>query len=200
MKKCSTCHENKEDECFSKRGSSLNGQCKSCRKKVSDLWKKNNPERVLEKTARYRQRNREKVNSYSREKYAKDPEKHRKYSREYYQKNKESCRLTNKSWQQNNKHKLKSGWAKHRAKIKNAQPSWSSESVIEDFYWWAGEITRVCGENHQVDHIIPLQSDKVCGLHCEQNLQIIPRTQNQSKGNRWWPGMDGFEEYCSNDH
>jgi len=29
----------------------------------------------------------------------------------------------------------------------------------------------------------------VCGLHVEHNLQVIPRSVNQSKNNRRWPDM-----------
>jgi len=29
----------------------------------------------------------------------------------------------------------------------------------------------------------------VCGLHCEQNMQILWNADNIRKGNRWWPDM-----------
>jgi hypothetical protein len=40
-----------------------------------------------------------------------------------------------------------------------------------------------------VDHIVPLVSKFVCGLHCEANLQLLPGPENQRKGNRVWPDM-----------
>jgi 5-methylcytosine-specific restriction endonuclease McrA len=42
---------------------------------------------------------------------------------------------------------------------------------------------------HEVDHIVPLKSPLVCGLHVEHNLQVIPATQNRRKHNRVWPDM-----------
>lgn len=41
----------------------------------------------------------------------------------------------------------------------------------------------------EVDHIIPLQSKIVCGLHNEANLSVIPAIENNRKGNRYWPDM-----------
>ena len=36
-----------------------------------------------------------------------------------------------------------------------------------------------------VDHIIPLISDNVCGLHCWDNLQILEEHLNYKKQNKY---------------
>jgi hypothetical protein len=40
------------------------------------------------------------------------------------------------------------------------------------------------GEDWEFDHIIPIKAKKVCGLHWDGNLQVIPATLNRAKGNK----------------
>lgn len=72
---------------------------------------------------------------------------------------------------------------------KQAIPIWANMDAIKDVYREARERTAKTGASHHVDHIVPLQSPIVCGLHWEGNLQILPAFDNQSKRNRWWPDM-----------
>lgn len=37
-----------------------------------------------------------------------------------------------------------------------------------------------------VDHMLPLNAKTVCGLHCGDNLQVIPAQMNLEKGNKLW--------------
>jgi hypothetical protein len=56
-------------------------------------------------------------------------------------------------------------------------------------YKAAKALSMLTSEKHEVDHVVPLKSKLVCGLHCEANLQIIKRSANRSKSNRRWPDM-----------
>ena len=77
-------------------------------------------------------------------------------------------------------------WKKKRKiTIKEQTPAWADPKKIKEIY---EECVRR-GPDMTVDHIVPIHSDLVCGLHCEDNLQIIDELTNSTKGNRWWPGM-----------
>lgn len=57
-----------------------------------------------------------------------------------------------------------------------ACPAWSDMGAIKAFY-------VKCPDGYQVDHIIPLNSDTVSGLHVLSNLQYLTPDENRLKGN-----------------
>ena len=62
-----------------------------------------------------------------------------------------------------------------------ARPKWAIPKQIEAYYRKAREKTLKTGIKYSVDHIIPLIGRNVCGLHCEENLQIITLEKNLKK-------------------
>src|SRR5450830_494780 len=64
---------------------------------------------------------------------------------------------------------------------------WADFNEIRAVYREADRLTRITGEKHQVDHIVPLNHPRVCGLHVHYNLRPIPAGPNMSKGNHWCP-------------
>lgn len=82
--------------------------------------------------------------------------------------------------------------AARRAANKLATPSWANKFFISEVYALAKLREKVCGGKWHVDHIVPLKSSIVCGLHWEGNMQVIPAKSNSSKGNRHWPGMPQY--------
>ena len=73
--------------------------------------------------------------------------------------------------------------ARYWTKLYWATPPWLTDTMIkamQDIYKRAG------GAEH-VDHIVPLVSKIVCGLHVPWNLQIIEAKKNMSKSNTAWP-------------
>ena len=77
--------------------------------------------------------------------------------------------------------------ATRRAKKMQATPQWLSEEQMDEIkyiYSVAKDATILTGEPYHVDHIVPLKGKNVCGLHVPWNLQILPATENLTKGNR----------------
>lgn len=74
-----------------------------------------------------------------------------------------------------------------RAQILKATPTWADKELINDVYRQASEMSHVFGITFDVEHIVPLISKTVCGLHVPANLTVLESSANRSKGNRWWP-------------
>lgn len=94
-----------------------------------------------------------------------------------------------RNWKKRNPHKVNAENAKRSAHLKQAKLTWANKFFIEEAYDLARRRTESFGFPWEVDHIVPLNSDLVCGLHCEANLQVIPAEHNLAKGNRHWPDM-----------
>lgn len=67
--------------------------------------------------------------------------------------------------------------AKYRAILKKACPSWVDKEQIKTIYRNAGFL--------EVDHIIPLDHQDICGLHVPWNLQYLSREVNAEKSNKF---------------
>lgn len=91
--------------------------------------------------------------------------------------NLEEERIRNKKYGQKNPDVVRRKAAKRRANRKAQTPVWANLEEIARIY-------RECPPGHHVDHIYPLSSPVMCGLHVENNLQYLPAIDNIKKGNR----------------
>jgi hypothetical protein len=99
-------------------------------------------------------------------------------SKEYRKQNPEACRERSKKHYYDNKQDYIARNARRRAAELERTPKWANLEAIKEIY-------RNCPEGHHVDHIIPLQGEKVSGLHVENNLQYLPAGENLSKANKF---------------
>ena len=76
-----------------------------------------------------------------------------------------------------------------RARQAQALAPWANLEKINDIYAEAARLTKETGIKHHVDHIYPIKSKVMCGLHVETNLQILTQVENQKKSNRHWPAQ-----------
>lgn len=101
-------------------------------------------------------------------------------TKKYRASNLDSCREYGRNHYYSNKEYYLNKNAKYRAKLGMACPSWANEEKIRLVY------TNV-PEGMHVDHIYPLNSDWVCGLHVYENLQYLSPEDNWRKSNLYNP-------------
>lgn len=73
--------------------------------------------------------------------------------------------------------------AKRRSQKLLAKPNWYEHEEIMEIYRKCKQISEKTGITHNVDHIVPLLNENVCGLHCVDNLQILTEEENRRKNN-----------------
>lgn len=186
MKCCSACKELKSFENFAKDRSTKDGhhhRCRPCNSAYRKRAYDKNPDYYKQKQSEYR---------------AKNPEKVKASKAEYYQRHKEKVDSFIQGWRKENRdrviqygkrnyHKHKDTYyaksAKRRALEAQSVPPWAEHDKIRQVYAKSLEMGL------EVDHIVPLNSSKVCGLHCWANLQLLDSSLNRSKSNRTWPDM-----------
>jgi hypothetical protein len=145
---------------------------------------------VCKKRAReYDRENKEKVlvkQKISREKFR---DRNKRILQAWYERNKENVKAKTKQYYALHKERLRpSSCAKtvrRQKRTARATPKWVDHAAIKSIYMQCAEISKFTGIKHHVDHIIPIRSDLVCGLHVENNLQIIPAIDNHIKSNKF---------------
>ena len=74
----------------------------------------------------------------------------------------------------------------YKLKAQSRVPGWVLPKDLLPFY----QLAETLGHDYTIDHIIPLRSKVVCGLHCAENLQILTHAANHLKGTSlfeaWW--------------
>ena len=182
---CSTCNLLRHADEFRERKKGTGkyrGNCKHCERELNksysprkrarqnELLKNNSPEHIKRKEYLREWRSRPEVRERHRLNHLENKEKHNELVREHYR---------------NNLPYYRAKLAKRRAAKLKATPSWSDTKRIQHIYWMCDLISMLTGIEHHVDHIHPLQGKDICGLHVPENLQILTKTENLSKGNRW---------------
>jgi hypothetical protein len=202
MKACSKCKLEKSLSEFplNSRNKKLHDSwCRKCRNSAQKERAKCNPSKQQEINAKwskkygkqYRDKNLEAFKEYQTTYCAKHPLKRSQSNKLYSINNREKINEVARIRRNRPETKVYMAFKcrEYQAKKRNAVPLWANNFIIREAYSLAALRTKVFGFKWHVDHIVPLQSKLVCGLHVEHNLQVIPANENVRKGNRNWPDM-----------
>lgn len=165
---------------------------------IKRKWKKDNKDRLAEQDREYRETNKVKIAARQAKWYKANKEHVKERTSKWLKNNKDRVIERNRVYRETNKEKVNEAgrkWnkenpvaraaikANRRARELSAKPLWADDRYIRLFYKLAKIEEKRIGESVHVDHIVPLVHDKVCGLHCEDNLQLLTAKQNMMKSN-----------------
>lgn len=103
-----------------------------------------------------------------------------KYQKEYYNQNRTLLNTKKRIYKKQNSGKIAAINAERRAKKIQATVG-NYRSTMKIIY----QTIQGLSKQYNIDHIIPLINDDVCGLHVPWNLQILTATDNRIKGNKF---------------
>lgn len=187
-KRCSKCEQHKPLFEFHKWKYGKDGHkgvCKPCNVQAAVEFARRNPEATAARQAQWTAENRDKRRANYRNWYRSNIDAARK-----------SCAERGTKYRATEKYaaakaaaaaQITAIKAKYKVKRKAAEeaatPPWADELQTRLVYIYAAALGM------QVDHIVPIVSDRVCGLHWHGNMQLLPKRDNIIKGNRRWPDM-----------
>jgi len=164
-------------------------QCPECRKQARKVYYEINKEKERATNKKWKEKNKTKVKKHDKDWYKNNKAKAQLDRKKWYVKNKNKVIARSNEWNKNHPVERRIRVAKRRALRKHAMPLWANHNEIKKIYVQCMYLTKTTGVKHEVDHIYPLQSKYMCGLHVETNLQILTAEENKTKGNRIWPGQ-----------
>ena len=159
----------------------------------SKAWRDANKDKVYGYYKKWAERNRPKIAKDMREWRAKRSEHVKAWRKKHTENNRERLRQYQRQYREQNRLELnvhaRVANVKRKKYVITATPKWANDFFIKEIYHLAALRTKMLGYKWQVDHIVPLRSKLVCGLHVENNMRVIPQKDNQFKSNCYWPEM-----------
>lgn len=196
---CRACCAKKAAEYRAKNLDRVKASAKATREKYkaeynakSKEWRDANRDKCLERAKAWSQANPERRAAIRKKWRDTNIEKAREIERASQLKHRNSVLARKKAYYEANRAKYTAYSQKRRAALLKATPGWADFEKIEAIFQECAEITELLGFPHHVDHVIPLISPIVCGLHVENNLRIIDHVSNRKKGNKLV--ADSYEE------
>jgi len=152
-------------------------------------WREENRERQRENIRRWQEQNADRHRENKRRWREENPERQRENIRRWREENRERDLENKRRWLKQNPDKARAIVMRRKARKKQATPPWADHAAINAIYAEAVRLEKETGIKHHVDHIYPLTSPYLCGLHVAENLQVLSGAENIKKSNRTWPGQ-----------
>ena len=126
-------------------------------------------------------------------------EKGRELKKDYYERNTDVVKARANARPTEDKNRYRLAWRaankdlvtadnrNRKRRHREATPPWvtlAQRNEMRALYRVAMQLTRTTGVPYVVDHIVPLRSPVVCGLHVPWNLQVMTRDDNLKKSNK----------------
>lgn len=179
-------------------------QCKLCVNKYGDEYRDRMGALLKDRHREWSAKNKDKTRVYSLNTRVRHPELCRERSKKWRDSNPERVKEISARTYKRNKHIIKDRLAtavkeryrrnpaefiarvaERRGRKIKATPFWANSFYMEEAYVLSRMRNAMFPFKWHVDHIVPLKSNIVCGLHVEHNLQIIPAYENISKHNKF---------------
>lgn len=194
-------------------------ECKGCNQKYKKEYQKT--DRCKQLVKRNAQKHKAKIAAYQKRYRAAHKERLYEEKLKWQRANKEKVNQRCKNWVAQNKErraeicrksaiKCKDRKNTYRREYRKLKPEirndWRIDKNLGHVKYFLKEVNKLrlkirklnqgksASDHFTVDHIIPLIHPDICGLNCPANLQVLTRSENAFKKNRW-DGTDSNESW-----
>lgn len=186
-----------------RKSGALQSYCTPCSNEIGCKWARENKDEHNRNQRSFYQKNKSAIRDrvkqdraenpckyklYNQNFRARNPDRVRELQKRHYWRNRDAMLGKSKNWRKSNPSANAEKSMRYEAAKRMAVPSWANMDDIKRVYEVCRMISEKTGVPHQVDHVLPIQSDLVCGFHVYENLAIIPAYMNAKKSNKEWPG------------
>jgi len=188
-KNCNKCLELRPLSQFRKRGGGRPGHstecdlCRSARRRARYAVDDDYRRKILDAQRAINASNPVKNRAKARAWAVANPERALERKREWRKANNDHNNAYQREWIKRNKGTKNAATARRAASRILATPKWVTKAEIRQIY------KDAASRGLHVDHIVPLRSEIVCGLHVPWNLQLLTEKENREKSNKIWPDM-----------